>query len=357
MNQKTFVKLLQVGVKMAENRNLEPLFKFTMQTAFDLLNAKRGYLVLLDEDGNLNFRVRLDNNGNGIEKPSIPISYTILNQVILEGESILIGDARRHPDFLSSKSVHEFNLRSILCVPLIAHEKTLGGLYFENHSQENFFTEEDFLILKFFAAQVAVSIDNATLNDNLESRVSERTLELEAEISERKLLEEELKEACRTDALTEVLNRRRLMELASYFFEISQREKSLLGVIMVDIDYFKRVNDQFGHQTGDQVLKTTAARMQSALRSTDVLGRYGGEEFTIVVPHAVQENVNFLAERLRVAICSIPIKVKNRLIPISISIGVAYLDSQDENLENLINRADEALIRAKDEGRNRVIVC
>ncbi len=355
MKQSILIKLLVSGVRMAENRNLEPLFHDIMETAFDLLIAEHGYLVLLDEDGSLDFRVRIDSRGKGIEKPKIPISYTILNSVIQEGEATLIGDARRHPDFLNVNSVHGLNLRSVLCVPLIAHRKTLGALYFENRSKENFFSEEDLLILKFFAAQVAISIDNAALNDNLEARVTERTLELEAEISERKLLERKLTKTARTDALTQVFNRGRLMELATYLFETAQKDNSQLGVMMIDIDRFKRVNDQFGHQTGDQILKTITARMQCTIRSTDVLGRYGGEEFTVISPQSTQKSVCHLAERVRLAICSEPISVKGHLIPIAVSIGVACLDAQDENLEKLINRADEALIRAKNKGRNQVV--
>ncbi len=248
MNQNIFFKLLASGVKMAANRNLEPLFLDIMETAFGLLPAEHGYLVLLDEGGNLDFRVRLDNNGNGIAKPSLSVSYTVLNQVIQNREAALIGNASRHPDFLSAKSVLSFRLRSILCVPLIAHEKILGALYFENQSRKDIFSEDDLSILNFFAAQVSIAIDNATLNDKLEIRVIERTSELETEISERKLLEEKLK-GTNTKLIEEIQERCVLEEKQKTLISELQaavNEISVLRGILPICSYCKNIRDDEG---------------------------------------------------------------------------------------------------------------
>ncbi len=363
MKQETLAQLLDIGIKMAENRNLEPLLQYAMQTAFNLIQAEYGYLVLLGEAGSFNFRVRLDNDGHDVEQPKTPLSYTILNRAIQERRAILIGDARRHPDFLAAKSVLSLRVRSVLCVPLVAHENMLGALYFENRSHENFFSETDLYLLQYFAAQVAISIENATLNDDLEIRVAQRTIELketidllQTEIDERKLLQKKLQETARTDALTQIYNRGHFFELAAYLLKIARRDDLPLTILMIDIDHFKLVNDQCGHLAGDRVLQEIAARLQDNIRSTDILGRYGGEEFVISVPQMVPDSVYYLAERLRLAICSKLITTQKKEIQVTASIGVASWHREDQTLDQLIDKADTALYHAKEAGRNQVAV-
>jgi diguanylate cyclase (GGDEF)-like protein len=170
--------------------------------------------------------------------------------------------------------------------------------------------------------------------------------------------EGQLRTLATTDALTGIYNRGELMirgeeELARIVRHGIIGGKGKMSIIMLDIDHFKRVNDTHGHQAGDAVLEQLADRIKKALRLYDVLGRYGGEEFMLLLPAADLDVAEKIAERIRLSIESEPFLFNDTKIPITISLGVATL-SPDFNLENAIGRADSALYRAKENGRNRV---
>ena len=158
-----------------------------------------------------------------------------------------------------------------------------------------------------------------------------------------------------TDALTGVANRRNLLRFASTEILRAHRYKRPLSLLMLDLDRFKEVNDRYGHQWGDEVLKQTAVATQSILRSTDLLGRYGGEEFAVWMPETSVEEAGHVAERIREAIGKISLDTGNGEITITVSIGVAGLLPEEPEVQSLINRADAALYSAKRAGRDRVV--
>jgi diguanylate cyclase (GGDEF)-like protein len=127
-------------------------------------------------------------------------------------------------------------------------------------------------------------------------------------------------------------------------------------VLMLDIDYFKQVNDRYGHACGDEVLREVAQRCRKNTREVDVLGRYGGEEFVIVLANVSYSPAHLVAERLRAYVTATPVKTTSGSIPVTISIGLALLDEATTTLEALVQRADGALYNAKRNGRNRVEV-
>jgi|GEM_PF-1654099 len=160
-----------------------------------------------------------------------------------------------------------------------------------------------------------------------------------------------------TDSLTGIFNRRHLFFLAENELERSRRYHHPLAVLMIDLDEFKEVNDRYGHLVGDQVLQTTSFIIRQSLRKVDICGRYGGEEFVILMPETDHEKALQAAERLRQTIAEFPILLSDENISVTTSIGVACCDSQDDlHLEILLNRADEALYQSKHLGRNRVCV-
>jgi diguanylate cyclase (GGDEF)-like protein len=135
----------------------------------------------------------------------------------------------------------------------------------------------------------------------------------------------------------------------------AEREVNCVGVIMADIDFFKKINDTHGHLAGDVVLHSTAARIHSMMRSYDYVGRYGGEEFLLVLPECCLECAVGFAERLRLCVNSDSIDTPEGLIPITISFGVAASSRHSKrDADSLLKAADEALYRAKEKGRNRV---
>ena len=155
------------------------------------------------------------------------------------------------------------------------------------------------------------------------------------------------------DELTGVPNRRRFFELADREFAQAKRHSRPFVAMMLDIDHFKRVNDTLGHPTGDDVIRAVAGRLADGMRRTDVLGRYGGEEFAVVLPDADPVYGHELAERLRRAICEEPIETRTGPLEVSVSVGLSCWTAGDPDLGSVLARADEALYRAKRDGRNR----
>ena len=161
-----------------------------------------------------------------------------------------------------------------------------------------------------------------------------------------------LKEISITDELTGLKNRRFLMSRLQEEFARSRRHGSLLGILMLDIDHFKNVNDTFGHPFGDKVLKNVAQIISGLVRDYDVAGRYGGEEFLVVVAETTNEGLSSLAERIRRDIETMVTEDQRASMRVTISIGISLLADND-NIETLLKKADDALYQAKKEGRNR----
>ena len=149
-------------------------------------------------------------------------------------------------------------------------------------------------------------------------------------------------------------NRRAIVDRLEKELQRSRREHTALAVGMIDIDHFKRVNDEHGHAAGDAVLCELARRMQSALRPYDHVGRFGGEEFLVVVPGVSRAEFAGLLERLREVVCGAPFTADGRDLPVTVSLGGA--EHADESMDALIARADDALYVAKARGRDLVVL-
>ena len=180
------------------------------------------------------------------------------------------------------------------------------------------------------------------------------------DISQRKEMEAELFRQASTDPLTGVSNRRYFMAQAEQELRRSRRFARRLSVMMIDVDHFKQVNDTHGHATGDGVLQAIVHHALDSLRQSDLLGRFGGEEFAVILPETELAAAVEVAERLRHAIAARPLVVdagqKKGAIPSTVSVGVAQLRAGDATVDALLQRADAALYAAKHNGRNRVEV-
>lgn len=159
------------------------------------------------------------------------------------------------------------------------------------------------------------------------------------------------------DSLTGLWNHAEILEILTHELSRAERENKYLAVIMADIDFFKKINDTHGHLAGDVVLRSTAAKMQSLMRSYDFIGRYGGEEFLVILPECRIKYAARFAERLRLSVSGESIDTPEGRIPVTLSFGVAATSKDRlKDVYSLVNAADKALYRAKENGRNRVEV-
>jgi len=173
-----FERVLDISRRMAETRALNPLLSYAMQEAMTLVRAQRGFIVLVGADGELDFRVKIDATGAELNDAEDQVSTSILRLALDSGEPQIIYDAMSDKRLQSATSVMHLQLRSVICVPLVSQGKTLGALYVENRTARGVFTEKHLDPMRLFANQAAVAIENAMLNDQLESRVAARTADL-----------------------------------------------------------------------------------------------------------------------------------------------------------------------------------
>lgn len=169
-------------------------------------------------------------------------------------------------------------------------------------------------------------------------------------------MERELELLARTDDLTGALNRRQFFELAVHEHAVSKRYKQSLAVVLFDIDYFKRFNDTAGHMFGDEVLRNVADLVRRHLRDADLFARYGGEEFVLLLPRTTATQAVVVAERIRQELAGNAWVTAEGALTLTISSGVAELEPDDDAVEALIQRADQALYEAKQQGRNRTVL-
>ncbi|TCI04902.1 GGDEF domain-containing protein [Corallincola luteus] len=165
-----------------------------------------------------------------------------------------------------------------------------------------------------------------------------------------------LQHRAETDFLTGIANRRRIFEHAQRLIERAAHNKDPLSIIIFDIDHFKQINDNYGHNVGDLAIQQIARLTANSLRPGDIVGRIGGEEFLVVLPNTQELQAQEVAERLRAMIASTKLEIENQSVRVTVSLGVCTLDKQRCALQSIINAADEALYFAKNAGRNQVKV-
>ncbi len=179
-----------------------------------------------------------------------------------------------------------------------------------------------------------------------------------------KLLQDELKKAnqrltnlSNTDALTEIYNRRYLMNTMVREVLRAKRYHTPLSFLIMDLDNFKHLNDTYGHQAGDRILRDVCRRLQSIQRQTDIFARYGGEEFALLMTQTPLCNAEKAAEKFRQAVAEKPFTVQNKAIDVTLSCGLScFVDGEIDTIDSIIMTADKALYLAKKEGKNRVVI-
>jgi diguanylate cyclase (GGDEF)-like protein len=212
--------------------------------------------------------------------------------------------------------------------PLRSKGQVFGFLNLES-SQAGFYNQRHAERLQAFADQAAVAIENARLY---------------AEVQQYAI----------TDELTDIYNRRGLFELGRREVERARRYGRSLSAVMIDTDEFKSINDTYSHSVGDHVLRSMADRWKSSIREVDILGRYGGDEFVILLPETDLANALQVSDRLRIDISGKKIETPIGDLDLTVSVGVADIDDDTTTFDALIEKADQAMFQAKTNGKNQV---
>jgi diguanylate cyclase (GGDEF)-like protein len=203
-----------------------------------------------------------------------------------------------------------------------------------------------------------ITFDNVTAIHRANEELRSTLTELEGSRLRIEEQNSELRRLASRDALTGCFNRRAFFTAAEQLFAQARREHTALCCLMIDIDHFKQFNDRYGHAVGDQVIQVVARTLAAGLRQVDVLSRYGGEEFCIVLPGAAPADALAVAERIRTDIETSASRAirGTAVMPITASFGLVSLNDESRSIEALIDQADQALYASKNGGRNRVTI-
>jgi len=325
--------LHSVTTALLSTLDLERLLGQILDAATNALPvAEKGMLYLIARDtGQLEMRAAIGYTDPRIQKVSFPGSKGYVARAVRGRSPLLIRDVMTEPIARFNRSIPEVRaIQSVVVAPLIEKEEVLGAISLES-SRRGAFTKDDLQLLVSFAATATMAIHNAQLH---------------AEVQKMAI----------TDALTGLYNRRGFDELGKREMERVRRFGHPLSAMMIDVDHFKRINDTYGHHVGDIAIQGVARRLSDNLREVDVLGRFGGDEFTVLLPETDLFTATTVAERLRSCVADSPMIVEQVSIKLTISLGVTKAFSEMHNLDALIGRADKALYQAKLAGRNRVEV-
>jgi diguanylate cyclase (GGDEF)-like protein len=318
--------LFEIGKAIGSGEDLRSLFTHISELVVELLGADACSVMLLDaRKERLITKAAFGLPAERIAEITFKLGEGVAGWVVQNGRPALIDDVHLDSRFITLRDSTS-SIASMACVPVTARDEHIGALTATSGNPEAF-NEDDIELLNFVARTIALDVENVRL----------RKLSV-------------------TDPLTgcynrEFLNQRLPVEIS----EAIQRHRPL-SVAMIDVDHFKSVNDRFGHDVGDRVLAEVAERLRSGVRADDLLVRYGGEEFMVVLPNADSEIAFEIAERMRLKLQEEAINVGEDNIEVRISAGVAQLRGPEERDIELIRRADTSLYIAKGHGRNRVEV-
>jgi diguanylate cyclase (GGDEF)-like protein len=318
--------LFEIGKLIGSDLDPGILLARISELICQLIDARACSVMLLDADRQrLLAKAAYGLRTERVHSLSFRVGEGVAGWVIERGEGALIPDVNADPRFVVLPE-HQTPIASMLCVPLLARGERVGVVT-ATSERPGAFDQGHLELVRFIATTIALDVENVRLH-----RVAV------------------------TDPLTGAYNREFLVARLPQEIEAAIDRDRSLSIAMVDVDHFKAVNDQHGHGVGDAVLAEIARRLRGAIRTGDLLVRYGGEEFLVVLPKADAGRAWEVGERMRQRVCERAFDAGDGLILLlRISVGVAQWRA-DEAMPDLISRADHALYGAKQRGRNRVEV-
>ncbi len=321
--------LRKVAEKLNQSVELKDVMSMGLEAIVSLIGARFGYVILADEFG----RPGLAGSYKFPEPVKEAFDAYPICPVCKSFERLLNKEYQEPVTFMPCRVLFDVSISypGLISIPLKLGERRIGFLHLVM-APEVVFSGDEISLLQTLGDQFSAAVERARMYENYEKLAM-------------------------IDSLTGLYNRRQLFNLGQVEFSRACRYNHSISVIMLDIDLFKKVNDVYGHIIGDQVLQQIANRCRSVLRTSDVIGRYGGEEFVIFLPETGIQQAQNIANRIRLLVLDRPIMTDRGDISISVSLGISSMQGDcDSRLEWVIDQADQALLKAKDLGRNRVVI-
>lgn len=313
--------------EISANLDLDTLLRAILERQVALLSATAGELGLYDAERIMLHVVASHNMDRDSSGTWLKLEEGMMGQVARTRLPLVVPNY----NMWAGRSAHyqDIGPMTALAVPMLAGDHLVGVLAVGDTHLDRVFAEDDLRLLSLFAQQATIAIQNGRLFADIQQLAT-------------------------IDPLTGLANRRAFYAMAQHEFERIQRSGHYLAALMIDVDDFKRINDQHGHAVGDRVLHQIGRRCREALRSVDLIGRYGGEEVAIVLPDADQYAAQQVAQRIRLLLAD---NIDADVASITVSVGVAvYQPPEAIDLDILIDRADRAQYIAKHTGKDRVVV-
>ena len=338
-DKKNLETILDVTKTISSMLKTEEVLYTIVKRVADITGAVRCSIVLISKE-DIGY-VLASHESPTIKEIKLDLNkYPEIREALKNKRPVVVEDIPRHPLMAEVKDlVKDLDRMNVLVLPIIWEEEVIGTLFLRTRRLGKGFTEKDINLCQIIAQSAYHAIKNARLFE---------------EVSKEK---EEMKTLAITDSLTEVYNHNFFYTRLEEEFNRTVRYETPISLIMMDIDDFKRINDTYGHRTGDHVLKEVADMIKKIVRKTDIVARYGGEEFSVILPHTNLDGAEEEAERIREAISSHAYANLTKET-ITISLGVVSYPSGKTimNAGDFVNLADTALYEAKRSGKNKVVV-
>ena len=312
--------------------DLAEIFTSVMKKVRSILNSD-GFLVMLKDPelDALTVSVTSQRRRRAFRNVRLSFGERIAGWVAQKGRSVTVDDVKKDKRFKSEAFLHkDFGTHSLIALPIAGKDSLLGVLEVINREGSRYFTEDDLLFLSRIVKPLSVAIEKI-------------------------ILQQKMAELAITDDLTKLFNTRYLQRTLEIEIERCNRYGTSLSLIFMDLDFFKNVNDKYGHLIGSKVLVELGQLLLGRLRSVDIVARYGGDEFVIVLPQTSSHYAKQIAERLRRTISgSVFLKEEGLNIRVTASFGVASYPDRAKSKEDLLKLADEAMYKVKYRTRNGV---
>jgi diguanylate cyclase (GGDEF)-like protein len=323
-------------IVQAISSSLKPkeILRIIMEKTADLIKAEGWSVLLLDhEQGELVFEAAAGEAGKKLLGLRLKIGQGVAGWVARYGQSLIVSDVTKDPRFYSGVDKKtKFITKSILCVPMRSRDKIIGVVEVVNKIGGEPFTPDDLEIFENLVAHVTIALQNAAMYRKME-------------------------EASLVDDLTQLFNVRFCNKYLDEYLDRRKTPKGFISLIFLDIDFFKLVDDNYGHLVGSETLRYVGERIKRVVRNEDVVIRYGGDEYIVILPNTDKKTARVIAERIRKEINQEPFYAfNNKKFNISITLGVASYPDDAKTRDALIGKADKAMYEGKLSGRDKVVL-